>query len=237
LCADRRTTLRCLPANVKNPSRPDVPGAAAYKDTRPVIQTSYAAGDRSDAMNEPIQPGARETATLAGGCFWCLEAVFEQLRGVERVESGYTGGQVPNASYEEVCTGKTGHAEAVQVAFDPAVISYRELLEVFFAIHDPTTLNRQGADVGTQYRSAIFYHTPEQQRNAETLIAELNARKIWDRPIVTELTPATMFYGAEEYHQGYFRNHPSQGYCQVVIAPKVAKLRKSFAQKLRDGAH
>jgi peptide-methionine (S)-S-oxide reductase len=175
----------------------------------------------------------QETATLAGGCFWCLEAVFEQLRGVERVESGYIGGRVANPSYEDVCTGTTGHAEAVQVTFDPAVISYRELLEVFFAIHDPTTLNRQGADVGTQYRSAIFYHTPEQRQIAETLIAELNSEKVWDRPIVTEVVPAETFYRAEDYHQGYFRGHPSQGYCQVVIAPKVAKLRKHFTAKLR----
>jgi peptide-methionine (S)-S-oxide reductase len=174
-----------------------------------------------------------ETATLAGGCFWCLEAVFDELRGVERVASGYTAGQVPNPSYEAVCTGRTGHAEALQIVFDPAVISYRELLEVFFAIHDPTTLNRQGADVGTQYRSAIYYHTPEQRQIAEALIAELNAQKIWDRPIVTEVVPAPTFYRAEEYHQGYFRSHPEQGYCQVVIAPKVAKLRKHFAAKLR----
>ncbi len=175
-----------------------------------------------------------ETAILAGGCFWCLEAVFAQLRGVEHVESGYTGGQVANPSYEEVCTGRTGHAEAVQVAFDPAVISYRELLEVFFAIHDPTTHNRQGADVGTQYRSAIFYRTATQRQIAETVVAELNAQQIWDRPIVTEVVPATTFYRAEEYHQGYFRSHPEQGYCQVVIAPKVAKLRKQFAHKLRS---
>jgi peptide-methionine (S)-S-oxide reductase len=175
----------------------------------------------------------QETATLAGGCFWCLEAVFEQLNGVERVESGYIGGRVANPSYEDVCTGTTAHAEAVQVTFDPAVISYRELLEVFFAIHDPTTLNRQGADVGTQYRSAIFYHTPEQRQIAETLMAVLNGEKVWERPIVTAVVPAETFYRAEDYHQGYFRGHPGQGYCQVVIAPKVAKLRKHFAAKLR----
>lgn len=173
------------------------------------------------------------TATLAGGCFWCLEAVFEQLRGVEGVVSGYTGGQAPNPTYEDVCTGRTGHAEAVQITFDPAVISYKELLQVFFATHDPTTLNRQGADVGTQYRSAIFYHSPEQRQTAEALIAELNAAKVWDRPIVTEVVPLTTFHRAEEYHQGYFRTHPGQGYCQVVISPKVAKLRKQFAEKLR----
>ena len=175
-----------------------------------------------------------ETTTLAGGCFWCLEAVFEELRGVERVASGYTAGRVPNPSYEDVCTGRTGHAEALQIVFDPTVISYRDLLEVFFTIHDPTTLNRQGADVGTQYRSAIYYHTPGQRQTAEALIAELNAQKIWDRPIVTEVVPATTFYRAEEYHQGYFRGHPEQGYCQAVIAPKVAQLRKHFAAKLRS---
>jgi peptide-methionine (S)-S-oxide reductase len=175
----------------------------------------------------------REMAVLGGGCFWCLEAVFEQLRGVERVESGYTGGNRPDPSYEQVCSGRTGHAEAVQVSFDPAVVSYRELLEVFFATHDPTTLNRQGPDVGTQYRSAIFYQTPEQRQTAEALIAELNAQKIWDNPIATEVVPLEQFYPAGAYHQGYFRNHPNQGYCQVMITPKVAKLRKHFAQKLR----
>jgi peptide-methionine (S)-S-oxide reductase len=177
---------------------------------------------------------ATELATLAGGCFWCLEGVFEQLRGVERVVSGYAGGTRANPTYEQVCTGMTGHAEVVQVTFDPAVISYRDLLDVFFAIHDPTTLNRQGADVGTQYRSAIFYHTPEQKQVAEQAIAELNAERIWDRPIVTEVTALTEFYRAEDYHQGYFRGHPGQGYCQAVISPKVAKFRKRFAEKLRN---
>jgi peptide-methionine (S)-S-oxide reductase len=174
----------------------------------------------------------RDLATLAGGCFWCLEAVFEQLRGVERVESGYCGGARPNPTYEQVCNGTTGHAEVVQAAFDPAVVSFREVLEVFFAIHDPTTLNRQGADVGTQYRSAIFFHTPVQQQIAEQVIAELNAAKVWDRPIVTEVVPLETFYPAEDYHQGYFRNHPGQGYCQAVVSPKVAKFRKRFADKL-----
>jgi peptide-methionine (S)-S-oxide reductase len=174
-----------------------------------------------------------EIATLGGGCFWCLEAVFEQLRGVTRVESGYAGGSVDRPSYRQVCTGATGHAEVVQVAFDPAGISYREILEVFFTIHDPTTLNRQGADVGTQYRSVIFYHSPEQQRAAEGLIAELNAAKVWRRPVVTEIVPFTALFKAEDYHQDYFRQNPEQPYCQVVINPKVAKLRKHFAGKLR----
>src|SRR5919201_6834150 len=175
----------------------------------------------------------REMATLGGGCYWCLEAVFEQLRGVEKVESGYAGGRAANPTYKQVCTGTTGHAEVVQVTFDPAVLSYRELLEVFFATHDPTTLNRQGADVGTQYRSAVFYHSPEQKRVAEERIAELNAAGIWDRPIVTEVVPFAKFYRAEDYHQGYYRANPEQGYCLAVISPKLAKLRKRFATKLR----
>jgi peptide-methionine (S)-S-oxide reductase len=175
----------------------------------------------------------KELATLGGGCFWCLEAVFEGLRGVERVVSGYAGGDVVNPSYPQVCTGTTGHAEVVQVAFDPSVISYREVLEVFFGIHDPTTLNRQGMDVGSQYRSAIFYHSPEQQHVAEQTVAELNAAGIWGRPIVTEVVPFQTFYPAEEYHQGYFRSNPGQGYCQAVVAPKVAKFRKQFAARLR----
>jgi peptide-methionine (S)-S-oxide reductase len=174
----------------------------------------------------------RETATLGGGCFWCLEAVFEQLRGVDRVVSGYAGGTVPDPGYQQVCTGATGHAEVVQVTFDPAFISYREILDVFFGTHDPTTLNRQGPDSGTQYRSAIFYHSPEQKRVAEERIAELNAAGIWDRPIVTQVVPLEAFYPAEDYHQGYYRGHPGQPYCQAVISPKVAKFRKQFADKL-----
>jgi peptide-methionine (S)-S-oxide reductase len=176
---------------------------------------------------------ATELATLGGGCFWCLEAVFEQLRGVEQVQSGYAGGRTPQPTYEQVCTGATGHAEVVQVTIDPAVLWFRELLDVFFATHDPTTLNRQGADVGTQYRSVIFYHSPDQQRIAEQRIAELNAVGIWDRPIVTQLTPFTAFYPAEEYHREYYRNHPDQAYCQAVVSPKVAKFRKQFAAKLK----
>jgi peptide-methionine (S)-S-oxide reductase len=175
----------------------------------------------------------REQATLGGGCFWCLEAVFEQLRGVEKVVSGYAGGTGPEPSYELVCTGQSGHAEVVQITFDPAVIGYRDLLDVFFATHDPTTLNRQGADVDTQYRSVIFYQTPEQKRIAEQRIADLNAAKIWNAPIVTEVVPLEAFYPAEGYHQGYFRNNPRQSYCQAVISPKVAKLRKHFAAALR----
>jgi peptide-methionine (S)-S-oxide reductase len=174
-----------------------------------------------------------ETATLAGGCFWCLEAVFTELRGVERVVSGYTGGHVASPSYEQVCSGRTGHAEAVQVTFDPEVISYRELLEVFFTIHDPTTLNRQGADVGTQYRSAIFYSSPEQERIAREVTDEMNASGTWRSPLVTELVPLERFYPAEAYHQEYFARNPYQPYCQVVIAPKVAKARDRYLARLK----
>jgi peptide-methionine (S)-S-oxide reductase len=175
----------------------------------------------------------RETATLAGGCFWCLEAAYSELRGVERAQSGYAGGSVPNPTYEQVCTGRTGHAEAVQITFERERISYRDLLDVFFVIHDPTTLNRQGADVGTQYRSAIFWHTPEQHAEAQRMIAELNAARLWDKPIVTELVPLDTFYPAEEYHREYYARNPTQGYCQIVISPKVAKVRKQFFEKLR----
>ena len=175
---------------------------------------------------------AEETATLGGGCFWCAEAVYQDLIGVLAVESGYTGGHVANPTYEAVCAGTTGHAEVVQVRFDPAQISYRELLEIFFTIHDPTTLNRQGADVGTQYRSVIYYHSPEQERTARQVISEMGS--VWDAPLVTELSPAETYYKAEDYHQNYFRQHPLQGYCAFVVAPKVSKLRKMFAAKIRQ---
>ncbi len=174
-----------------------------------------------------------ETATLAGGCFWCLEAVYDELKGVVDVVSGYSGGKVANPSYEAVCTGETGHAESVQVTFDPQAVSYRQLLEVFFTIHDPTSLNRQGADVGMQYRSAIFYHSPEQKAVAEQLMQELAAQKLWNKPIVTELKPFTLFYPAEAYHQEYFKRNPYQGYCMVVIAPKVAKFRQHYLEMLK----
>ncbi len=175
-----------------------------------------------------------ETATLAGGCFWCLEAVYENLKGVEKVVSGYAGGQVANPSYEAVCTGTTGHAEVVQVTFDPAVASFRDLLQVFFTIHDPTTLNRQGADAGTQYRSAVFHHSAQQKADAEAVIADLRARQVWDDPIVTTLEPLERFYPAEEYHQHYFARNPTQGYCRAVVAPKVAKFRKEFLSRLKQ---
>ncbi len=170
---------------------------------------------------------------MGGGCFWCMEAIFKELRGVEKVESGYSGGSVPNPSYRKVSTGKTGHAEVVQITFNPKIITFKELLDVFFTMHDPTTLNRQGADVGTQYRSVIFYHTAEQETAAKEVIAELAAAKLWDAPIVTEVAPFTAFYPGEEYHQGYFERNPEQPYCQVVIAPKVAKFRKEFLGKLK----
>ena len=176
---------------------------------------------------------ATEIATLAGGCFWCLEAVFQQLRGVTGVVSGYTGGTMPNPSYEAVCGGATGHAEVTQITFDPAQVSYRDLLDVFFTIHDPTTLNRQGADEGTQYRSAIFYHTPDQKAAAEGAIAELEAAHVYDDPIVTEVVPLDRFYAAEAYHENYYVRNPNQGYCRAVIAPKVAKLRSKYLAKLK----
>ncbi len=174
-----------------------------------------------------------QIATLGGGCFWCLEAVYDDLRGVTDVVSGYAGGRMRNPSYRDVCSGTTGHAEVVQVTFDPSQVTFREILEVFFTIHDPTTLNRQGADVGTQYRSVIFHHSEEQKAIAEALIAELNAQDLWGRPIVTELTPAPPFYPAEDYHQEYFARNPDQGYCQMVIAPKVSKFRKKYLEHLK----
>lgn len=174
------------------------------------------------------------TATLGGGCFWCLEAVFQRLRGVDSVVSGYAGGETANPDYRAVCTGATGHAEVVQLRFDSALLDYETLLRVFFAIHDPTTPNRQGADVGTQYRSVIFYHDESQRACAERLIAELNAEGLWGAPIVTHCQPAPTFYPAEDYHQDYYRRHPGQGYCQAIIAPKLAKFRAAFADRLRE---
>ena len=174
-----------------------------------------------------------QIATLAGGCFWCLEAVFDEVKGVGSVESGYAGGHVENPSYKEVCTGQTGHAEVVRITFDDEVVSYCDLLNVFFGIHDPTTLNRQGADVGTQYRSAIFYHDEEQKRIAEEVIQELEAQKIWDKPIVTTLEKMEAFYMAEDYHQEYFVNNRFQPYCMAVVAPKVSKFRKKYLDMLK----
>jgi len=179
-------------------------------------------------MSEP-----RQVATLASGCFWCTEAVFNELKGVEKVESGYSGGTIANPSYEQVCTGDTGHAEAVQVTFDPKLISYKDILTIFFTTHDPTTKDRQGADVGSQYRSAIFYHSADQRSTAEQVIKELNASKLWNHPIVTEVTPFKSFYKAEDDHQNFYANNPGYGYCKVVIDPKIAKLRKQYHDRLK----
>jgi peptide-methionine (S)-S-oxide reductase len=174
-----------------------------------------------------------ETATLAGGCFWCLEAVFDALRGVTSVAPGYSGGHVPNPTYEDVCAGNTGHAEVVQIVFDPQVISYRDLLDVFFTIHDPTTRDRQGADIGTQYRSAIFFHSAEQERVAKEVMAQVTAEKLWEAPLVTEVTAGSVVYPAEDYHRDYYQRNPGQPYCRAVIAPKIAKARQKFFAKLK----
>jgi peptide-methionine (S)-S-oxide reductase len=191
-------------------------------------------------MNHDGNPSHRtsaetQLATVGGGCFWCLEAVYEQLKGVIQSVSGYAGGSVADPSYEQVSTGRTGHAEVVQLTFDPSVISFKDILDVFFTIHDPTTLNRQGADVGPQYRSIILYHGEEQKAIAEQVIQEISAAEIWDAPIVTEIKPFAVFYRAKEYHQGYFRKNPYQAYCQIVIAPKVAKFRRHYFDRLKQG--
>ncbi|MDO8473328.1 MAG: peptide-methionine (S)-S-oxide reductase MsrA [Dehalococcoidia bacterium] len=179
------------------------------------------------------QDALTETATLAGGCFWCIEAVFREVDGVKTVVSGYTGGATPNPTYQQVCTGETSHAEAAQVTFDTTSISYCEILDIFFSVHDPTTLDQQGADTGTQYRSAIFYHNEQQRAIADGLIGELNKARVWKDPIVTQVIPLDKFYPAEEYHQEYFTRHPEQGYCQAVISPKVNKFRKEWAERLK----
>jgi peptide-methionine (S)-S-oxide reductase len=183
-----------------------------------------------DGMSQDVKG---EVATLGGGCFWCLEAVFDKLKGVSRVESGYAGGTAVNPTYRQVCTGTTGHAEVVQITFDPALISYREVLEVFFDVHDPTTLNRQGADVGTQYRSAIFYHSEAQRTAAEALITELEAAHVWKSPIVTQIVPFEVFYEAEDYHQEYYSQNQQQPYCRAVIAPKLAKFEQYYVARLK----
>lgn len=210
--------------------------------TAAFLLTSFSEGfannaDSSKNVRQTAKASQRnEVATLAGGCFWCLEAVYVQLRGVDKVVSGYSGGQVKNPTYEQVGRGNTGHAEVVQITFDPQVISFKELLEVFFTIHDPTTLNRQGADVGTQYRSAIFYHSQEQKAVADKVIADIKAAKIWQDPIVTEVTEFKAFYQAEDYHQRYYELNPDKAYCRMVIEPKVIKFRKQFLPKLKKSA-
>jgi peptide-methionine (S)-S-oxide reductase len=193
------------------------------------MTTTIAAKDSSIATTTS---GKTELATLGGGCFWCVEAIYQDLKGVSKVESGYSGGSVSNPTYREICSGLTGHAEVIQVAFDPAVISFKEILEVFFTVHDPTTLNRQGADAGTQYRSAIFYHSPEQKTVAEEVKASMQA--IWDDPIVTEISAFERFYKAEDYHQNYYKDNPNQPYCSIVIAPKVKKFREKYQEKLKQ---
>ena len=175
-----------------------------------------------------------EVATLAGGCFWCIEAVLREVDGVENVVSGYTGGTTINPTYQQVCTGKTDHAEAVQVSFNPSKFTYREILEIFFSVHDPTTLNRQGADMGTQYRSAIFYHNEQQKAVAEELIGELNKVHLWNKPIITQIVPLRTFYPAEDYHREYFSQHPEQAYCQMVISLKINKFRQQWAKRLKE---
>jgi peptide-methionine (S)-S-oxide reductase len=188
---------------------------------------------KGNSMGQSEKVDQAEVATFGGGCFWCVEAIFERVKGVESVESGYSGGFVKNPTYKQVTTGKTGHAEVVQIRFDPAVIGFTELLEIFFKTHDPTTLNRQGADVGTQYRSVVFYHNEAQRQQAEKVILELERAHIWKDPIVTRVEPFTAFYSAEEYHQEYFENNPNQGYCRVVIQPKVEKFEKTFQDLLK----
>jgi peptide-methionine (S)-S-oxide reductase len=184
-------------------------------------------------MTPETAPPATETATLGGGCFWCTEAVFQELRGVRSVVPGYSGGRLANPSYERVCDGDTGHAEVVQVRFDPTELDYADLLRIFFTVHDPTTRNRQGNDVGTQYRSVILYHTPEQRRQAEAVVAEIDAAHLWRGPIVTEIVPFEAFYPAESYHRDYFRRNPEKSYCQLIVAPKVAKFRAHFQDRLK----
>lgn len=189
--------------------------------------------DEHAGASKVATPVATSVATLGGGCFWCIEAVFDGLQGVESVESGYSGGHRQNPTYEDICGGDTGHAEVIRVTFDPAMVAYRDILEVFFTIHDPTTLNAQGNDIGTQYRSVIFFHTPEQKATAEAVIRDLTEARVFSRPIVTEIAPAPKFYEAEQHHQEYFERNPRQPYCQYVVSPKVAKFRQQFAARLK----
>jgi peptide-methionine (S)-S-oxide reductase len=209
-------------------------GKGVPKNRGNIFEEAREGLNRMDTENTALQSQeGKELATLGGGCFWCLEAVYSELKGVEQLVSGYAGGTVPNPTYEQICEEDTGHAEVVQITFDPREISYKELLQVFFTIHDPTTVNRQGPDVGPQYRSAIFYHNPEQQRIAEDTIRELTTARVWDSPIVTEIVPLEVFYPAEDYHQQYFERNPTWPYCQFVVVPKVMKARKVFADKLK----
>lgn len=195
-------------------------------------EKKYVVQEYKEPIKMNIQEG-KEVATFAGGCFWCTEAIFQEVKGVEKVVSGYTGGFIKNPAYREVCNGTTGHAEAIQITFNPELVSYEDLLEIFFGTHDPTTLNRQGADVGTQYRSEVFYHSEEQKEKAEKYIQWIEQEKLYSKPIVTKVSPASTFYAAEDYHQDYYSQNLQQGYCQMVIAPKLEKLRKYYQSKLK----
>lgn len=195
-------------------------------------EKKYTVQEFKEPIKMEIQNG-KEIATFAGGCFWCTEAIFQEIKGVEKVTSGYIGGKIKNPTYKEVCSGETGHAEAIQITFDPTQVAYEDLLEVFFGTHDPTTLNRQGADVGTQYRSEIFYYSETQKTQAENYIKFIEKEQLYSKPIVTKVSPATEFYAAEDYHQNYYNENASQGYCQMVIAPKLEKLRKYYQSKLK----
>jgi peptide-methionine (S)-S-oxide reductase len=226
-------TVACTgPAFVAGPANKEAPNVTA--DPQPSRDADSATDAGVPAGQE--QPGQEQIATFGAGCFWCVEAVFQQLKGVISVVSGYSGGAVENPTYEQICTGTTGHAEVCQIRFDPAVISFDDLLEVFWQTHDPTTLNRQGADVGTQYRSVIFYHDAEQKAIAQRRMKQLDEAGVWSDPIVTEIAPLTVFYRAEEYHQNYYRNNPQRGYCQAVIRPKLEKFREVFREKLELSA-
>jgi peptide-methionine (S)-S-oxide reductase len=209
-----------------------VAAVAAYFLLRPKEVPVIPAPDSTPAPTTPAEPKS-ETATFGGGCFWCTEAVMQPLKGVEQVVSGYMGGKTVNPTYEQICTGTTGHAEVIQVTYDPALVSYAQLLQVFWQTHDPTTLNQQGADMGTQYRSVVFYHTPEQKAEAEKYRKKLDEAKIFDDPIVTEITAAEKFYPAEKYHQNYYRLNPDKSYCRAVIGPKMKKLKELFSDKLK----
>jgi peptide-methionine (S)-S-oxide reductase len=203
-----------------------------FKQTTTALAATILATTSAPAATPAQAKPAAEVATFGGGCFWCIEAVFQQLRGIEKIESGYSGGKVPDPTYEQVSAKTTGHAEVVQLTFNPAVVTYRDLLEVFFTAHDPTTLNRQGADAGPQYRSAVFFHSPAQEKTVRAVIAEFDQARVWGKPIVTEVSPFQAFYKAESYHQNYYARNTSRPYCQFVIAPKVAKVRKKFVSKL-----
>lgn len=238
-CIEKAPTAVSDASAAQSASATGAPGGAvrpAKDSSAETAPQNAAAGIRAKkdkSMDQERTSVGREVATLGGGCFWCTEAVFAELKGVEKVESGYSGGKTVQPTYEQVCSGTTGHAEVIQVTFDPAIISYKEILEVFFTVHDPTTLNRQGNDVGTQYRSVIFTHSDAQKATAEQVKREIEAARVWKAPLVTEITPFQVFYKAEAYHQEYFARNPTQGYCRVIIAPKVAKFREHFVSKLK----